>query len=118
MNMPSFFRTAGYICGLCVYAILSVIYSASSFHPQVVLLADILPTLFIKITFPWFMHVIPYWSVARTGRSVTLPSFCTSQCASTFRYVEQTFSAAFLLLPIREFKVAIYCANGKQQIAM
>ena len=115
MTMPSYFRTAGYICELCV----SVVYSASSFHPQVVLLADILPTLFIKITFPWFMHVIPYWSVARTGRSVrTLPPFCTSQCASTFRYVEQTFSAAVSLLRIREFKIAIYCANGKQQIAM
>ena len=114
MTMPSFFRTAGYICGLCV----SVVYSASSFHSQVVLLADILPTLFIKITFPWFMHVIPYWSVACTGNVRTLPPFCTSQCAFTFRYVEQTFSSAVSLLPIREFKIAIYCANSKQQIAM
>ena len=34
---------------------------------QVILLADILPTLIIKAIFPWFMHVIPYWSVKYTG---------------------------------------------------
>ena len=66
-----------------------------------ILLADILPTLVIKTICPWFMHLIPYWSVNGTGSVSCLNTsllFCISQC--TLCNCFTPFSPLFLPSPV------------------
>ena len=46
-----------------VSAILNTTISSLYAYLQVILLADNLPTLVVKLTAPWFMSSIPYWLV-------------------------------------------------------